>query len=104
MILYLPINRGICVNQWLILMPQRVRGQYAYVAHEQCHQEQMRKTGTWTFWWRYLTDQQFRINAEVEAYKVQIEFGETLDYCAYQLSIGYRDGMPLADAYKLLRN
>lgn len=90
MILHPPlIKRGICIAPWLILIPQRVRHDAAYLAHELCHAEQQRKHGVITFWWMYLTSDAFRFGAEVEAYKVQIAHGANLGHCAWQLFNGY---------------
>jgi hypothetical protein len=62
----------------------------------------MARVGTWTFWYRYLTDKQFRMASEVEAYKVSIANGDSIAGSAEHLSRMYYLGISVQDAYKLL--
>lgn len=68
---------GLTVSQRLIVIHPNHRDDKPLLAHERTHQQQMRKVGTLAFWWRYLTDRQFRLWCEVEAYKEQAKYYET---------------------------
>jgi len=70
--------------------------------HEETHQEQMRRDGVLKFWFRYLFSKKHRLNYEVEAYKVQISHGASLDGCAKNLSIMYYLGISFETAKNLL--
>jgi hypothetical protein len=59
--------------------------------------------GALTFWWRYLTDRQFRQRSEVEAYKVSIAHGAKRHDCARYLAEHYWLGIDYAAAYDLLK-
>lgn len=103
MIIYTSLlKRGITVTPSLILIPQWARWSAPYLAHEQCHADQMRRVGVLWYWWRYLTHQPFRVECEVQAYKAQVAAGGDLISAAYALAGLYRVGMPVDDAYKLL--
>jgi len=93
MILHLPLSRGVCVAPWLILIPNWAKGHRAYLAHEKVHADQQRRLGTLSFWYRYLTDKSFRLTAELEAFKVQIEHGADVEYCVNELVTGYGLGV-----------
>ena len=75
MILHLPLERGITLAPWLVILPSWARGNLGYLSHEMTHAAQQRRVGTLTFWYRYLTDKSFRQTAEVEAYREQIAAG-----------------------------
>lgn len=55
----------------------------ALIAHEKCHQSQQRRDGTFTFWWRYLTNKSWRLSYEVEAYKAWLQIAP---YETYRVS------------------
>ena len=44
------------------------------IAHEEVHERQQRTIGPKAWWDRYLTDSQFRIDQEIEAYREQYRF------------------------------
>ena len=44
----------------------------ALIAHERCHQQQMRRDGTLAFYWRYFTSRSDRQRYEIEAYRVWV--------------------------------
>lgn len=90
------------VNQDLILIHPRSKGDTPLIAHEQVHQRQMSKVGTATFWWRYLFSRAFRQAREIEAYKVQIARGASAITCARHLATNYRLGITQAQALELL--
>lgn len=60
------------------------------------------------FWWRYLTDREFRLECEVEAYRVQLQlqpeglFHLRLDQYAHRLATSYRLGISQDAARSLL--
>lgn len=55
---------------WLIIVGKSWQHHAALIAHERCHQDQQRRDGLLTFWWRYMTSKSWRLSYEVEAYKV----------------------------------
>ena len=71
-------------------------------AHELIHVGQMKKHGTLTFWFKYLTNKQFRQDMEVEAYKTSIIYGDRIGSCAFYLSAMYKLGITEEQAVKLL--
>lgn len=93
---------GFAVNQRLILIHPKYRDDIALLAHERCHQAQMKRVGTSAFWWRYLTDKAFRQQSEVEAYRVQISHGAKQASCAMNLATMYRLDLDYGAAYLLL--
>lgn len=42
------------------------------IAHERCHQDQQRKDGWLTFYFRYFTSKEWRLKYELEAYRVWV--------------------------------
>lgn len=64
---------GSALTPWLMILSSEHKDDAALIAHEQCHQSQQRRDGTFTFWWRYLTNKAWRLSYEVEAYKVWIK-------------------------------
>jgi len=94
---------GLCVSQRLIVIHPKYRDDKPLLAHERCHQQQMARVGTLTFWWRYLTRKAFRQASEVEAYKVQIAHGAKRHDCARYLAESYWLGIDYATAYALLK-
>ena len=103
MILYPPfLKRGITLMPSLILIPQWAKTDAAYLAHEQVHAAQQKRMGVFTFWRLYLTDKTARKWIEVEAYRMQIAHGASLDYCAHQLATGYNLNIDFKTAKQLL--
>lgn len=90
------------LNQSVILVRPEKASDKALLAHERVHQAQMRRVGTLTFWWRYLTDRTFRLQSEVEAYQTSIAFGASQTGCALLLVDKYHLGITYTDAYRLL--
>lgn len=86
----------------LILLHPARANDAALIAHEQKHAEQMRAAGTLTWWARYLLSRDFRRQQEVEAYRVQIERGASLEGCARNLATLYSLGIDLPTARELL--
>jgi hypothetical protein len=81
---------GMAVTPGLILLRPDRAGDQALIAHETRHTEQMREFGTGTFWWRYLTSRAFRLQAELDAYRVQLALAPwALDGMAQYLATRY---------------
>lgn len=95
---------GFAVNQSIVLIHPRYRTDIALLAHERCHQAQMKRVGTRTWWYRYLTSKAFRQQAEVEAYQVQISHGAKRSSCAMNLATMYRLDLDYGAAYSLLKD
>ena len=64
---------GSAITPWLIFVANDHKDNLALIAHERCHQEQQRRDGTLTFWWRYITDKTARQDYEIEAYRVWLD-------------------------------
>lgn len=90
------------INQQLILVHPRWEGDKALIEHEIEHTKQMLLVGTWTFWFKYITSRSFRLDVEVDAYKVQIKHGAPLIRCAYNLCTHYWLGISQEQATALL--
>ncbi len=86
----------------VILIHPKYRNDLPLHVHEKVHQEQMRRVGLIAFWWRYLTDKDFRQACEVEGYKVQVARGADLNACARNLATKYRLNLTIEQALKLL--
>lgn len=74
------------VNTNLILIRPEFINNKALIAHEMTHQRQMLHIGVWKFWLKYLTSKDFRLAVEVEAYKVQIKAGASIERAAENLT------------------
>lgn len=77
---------ALTVNTNLILIRPEFIKNKPLIAHEMVHQRQMLHLGVWTFWFRYLTSKDFRLNVELEAYRVQVKEGASLDRAAQNLT------------------
>ena len=95
---------GFTVSPRLIVIHSKYRDDKPLLAHERVHQQQMALVGTLTFWWRYLFDKEFRQQAEVEAYKVQISHGAKRSNCASYLASNYWLYIDYSTAYALLKD
>lgn len=91
------------VNTSLILIRPEHKDDTRLIAHEMTHQSQMRKSNALVFWVKYLCSKSFRLQAEVEAYKVQILHGAPIITCASHLT-RYGLGITQAEAMALLRS
>ena len=99
---WLPGTNAITLTPSLTIIERKFITDYPLQQHERVHQQQMRRVGTFAFWWNYLTDAQFRLAAEVEAYKVQIGCGASPLMCAVHLASMYRLNLTELAALKLL--
>jgi hypothetical protein len=103
-ILHMPLPwGGLTVSPRLILIRSRRRGDVALLRHEEKHAEQMRRIGWLRFVWHYLTSRAFRLAMEVEAYRVSIENGRTVEACAKTLAEWYWLGITEDEAAAALR-
>ena len=93
---------GFTLSQHVIFIKTKYKNDYGLLAHERRHQVQMRRVGTLWFAWRYLTHQPFRLQAEIEAYRVQIGCGADVDKMAALLAMGYRIGLSQSAAREML--
>ena len=57
----------------IIVIDKNNKNKEALIAHERVHQEQQRKYGWFKFYFKYLTNKQFRFEMEVEAYKAWLQ-------------------------------
>jgi len=64
---------GFTTSPWLVLIASSQKDNAALIAHERCHQMQMRRDGLLTFWWGYLTSKHARLAYEIEAYRVWLD-------------------------------
>jgi hypothetical protein len=94
---------GVSVAPWLMLVATDYKNHAALIAHERCHQDQQRRDGLLTFWFRYLTNKQARQDYEVEAYRVwyQTEPKE-LRNCVWALTKSYGFKLTEKEAINLL--
>ena len=95
---------GLTINRSLIVIHPKYRDDKPLLSHERTHQQQMKRVGTLTFWWRYLSSRAFRPQAEVEAYQVQISYGAKRHDCARHLATGYWLNLDYSIAYHLLKD
>jgi len=94
---------GAALTPWLIILSAAHKNNAALIAHEQCHQSQQRRDGTFTFWWRYLTNKSHRLAYEVEAYKVWIKVAPDDTYkVIHWLGTQYGLNITFDDAVELL--
>ena len=87
----------------LMFIKEQYRNDKPLHLHEQTHQEQMRRDGLLTFWFRYALSKKHRQAYEVEAYKVQIAAGASLESCANHLVNMYYLGITIEEARELLK-
>lgn len=85
----------------LLIRPERANDK-ALLAHEAEHARQMRAEGVLRFWFMYVFSREFRLDAELEAYRVQIAAGGSQELCAQALATKYFLGITVAQARELL--
>lgn len=64
---------GAAWGQHTIVIDRSTWSKTALIAHERCHQQQMARDGTATFYWRYATSTKARQDYEIEAYRVWVQ-------------------------------
>lgn len=85
-----------------------VRPAWAYntplLEHERVHLRRQQEMGRFRWWWKYLTDSDFRLAEEVMAYRRQLEVGTgplTREKAAEYLQ-GHKSGLTYVEALRLL--
>ena len=64
---------AIALTERLVLVVPGHENDAALIEHEKVHCRQIREAGgALAFWWRYLTDKEFRLDSELDAYRVQL--------------------------------
>lgn len=101
---WVPFADGLAICPSLVLIRAKYKDNLPLRVHELVHVSQQETDGTLTFWWRYLTSRAHRQSYEVEAYKVQIRAGSSLDTCAGHLANDYYLGISFTQAQQLLRS
>ena len=94
---------GAAWGQNVIVIDKDAWSKSALIAHERCHQEQMARDGTATFYWRYFTSTEARQDYEIEAYRVWVHV-EPADLwrCVRALTGSYGLGITDQEAIELL--
>jgi len=88
---------------FLIYVAIDYRNHKALLAHEGCHQDQQRRDGLLTFWWKYITSKQARQDYEVEAYRVWVQVApDDLRSCVWVLTKSYGFDLTESKARELL--
>ena len=95
---------GITLTPSLAIVASDYRNLPALIVHERVHQAQMRRDGTLTFLWRYITSRTHRLNYEVEAYRAWIEHSPGDRWRVVGMLQGYGKTLTYADAEALLSN
>lgn len=73
------------------------------IAHERCHQEQQRRDGWITFYFRYFTSKEWRYKYELEAYRVWVKIEpEDIHRITNVLMNSYGFNLTYEEAYKAL--
>lgn len=95
---------GAAWGQTCIVVDRADWSKTALIAHERCHQQQMERDGTATFYWRYLTSKQARQEYEIEAYRVWVQVKpDDLYRCARALITSYGLDITYQEAVELLK-
>ena len=94
---------GAAWGQTCIVVDRGDWSKAALIAHERCHQKQMTRDGTLTFYWRYITSTEARQQYEIEAYRVWVQVKpDDLYRCASALVRDYGLGVTYQEATELL--
>jgi hypothetical protein len=89
---------GFTTSPWMILIASSQKDNTALIAHERCHQMQMRRDGLLTFWWGYLTNKHARLAYEIEAYRVWLDIAPGDRFkVLWWLEHGYNVGLTKAE-------
>lgn len=108
MILYIPDRLlfsfdGVAWIPGIILIGKSHAGNAALIAHEQCHQAQQRRNGYLRWCWRYVTSKAWRLDYEVEAYRVWLAVSPQDRYkVLWWLTHNYDAGMSQLEIVSML--
>ncbi len=95
---------GMTVTPNLVVVRPRVRSDAGLLAHEAVHGRQMQEVGVLRFWWWYFTCPAFRLWAEIEAYRVSLQYQPAgLRHFARAIAHGYLLRVSASQAERLLR-
>lgn len=94
--------QAIAFAPWVLIVPERA-GDRALIAHEQVHFDEQQAMGRWRWCWRYLTAGEFRLLAEVRAYRAQLALNQQgLERIATALPTLYRLRITRDEARELI--
>lgn len=93
---------GLALTPSLALVASDYHNLPALIVHERVHQDQMRRDGTLAFWWRYITSSAHRLNYEVEAYRVWLQYSPEDLWRVVGMLQGYGVALTYAEALALL--
>ena len=99
---YFPVA-GLTLLPNLMFIRKDCRDNVPLIEHEKTHQNQMRRDGVLKFWFCYLFLPKYRQAYEVEAYRVSIVHGASIDACAVHLAEMYFLGLTFEQAKELLK-
>ncbi len=89
----------------IIVIDKNNKNKEALIAHERVHQEQQRKYGWLKFYFKYLTNKQFRFDMEVEAYKSWLVVAPAdQEKVIWWLLNSYNISSTMEEIIKLLKN
>jgi hypothetical protein len=89
----------------IIVIDKDNQNKEALIAHERVHQDQQRKYGWLTFYFKYLTNKQFRFEMEIEAYKAWLQvLPNDLEKVIWWLLNSYNISKSREEIIKLLKN
>jgi hypothetical protein len=95
--------QAVAFHPWVFIRPSRV-ADVALIEHERVHLDEQEAAGTVWWWAKYLLSRQFRQDAEVRAYRRQMELGGiTVERAAHMLVTHYRLNIDLPTAIGLLQ-
>lgn len=93
--------QAVAIYPWVFIRPSRMRDT-GLIEHERVHLEEQ-AAGRVKWWLRYLLSRQFRLDAEVRAYRRQIAaHGTTVDRAANMLVKHYLLNIDKQEAARLL--
>lgn len=94
--------QALAFHPWVFIRPSRMRDT-ALIEHERVHLQEQEEMGRWRWFARYLLSRQFRLDAEVRAYRRQIAaHGTTVDRAANMLVKHYLLNIDKQEATRLL--
>lgn len=100
---WLPFKADGMALKHIILIRNNHRNNAALLKHEEKHIEQQKDSSLIIWIYKYLTDLKFRQEMEIEAYKVSLAYGISLQYCVKELYYKHDLNMSFNEIKKLLR-
>jgi hypothetical protein len=94
--------QALALHPWVFIRPERMHDA-GLIEHERVHLQEQEAAGALRWWWRYLTSREFRLHAELRAYRRQIAAnGTTVERAAGMLARHYRLNIDVQEAARLL--